>query len=200
MIKLGGRRFRTRSDPGRQEAFRRRRRTVPVHCRPICPTRRSARPSWCCCCATSSTSPEATHPGMAQERLLRGHQTPTTTRCWWWAPRTVFDLRHEYQFPPFAAAKVLVLRLHRPPAWPPAARGECRQPAGRGDRDAPLVLVTPGGGEDGFQPHGDTTLRGPGPPVARHDCPRTHIVCGPELDEARRAPRCTRRPLALPNG
>jgi len=95
----------------------------------------------------------------------------------------VFDLRREYAFPPFAAAKVQFCGY--------IARQRGRQPreAVRTQLDvaagAPLVLVTPGGGEDGFQLIHTTLQALAGLPPA--DCPRTHIVCGPELDDGRRA-------------
>ena len=94
----------------------------------------------------------------------------------------VFDLRSEYDFPPFAAAKVRFC-------------GYIAREAGRQGRDAlrrqlgvsdsqPLVLVTPGGGEDGFGLV-DNALRALAsmPAAVR---PRTHIVCGPEMAEAQR--------------
>ena len=95
----------------------------------------------------------------------------------------VFDLVHEYQFPPLAAAKVdycgyIARERGR------LGRREMRQQLGA-DPGEPLVLVTPGGGEDGLALI-RATLQG------LRDCPegarpRTHIVCGPELAEQARA-------------
>ncbi|EHR72776.1 putative glycosyl transferase [Burkholderiales bacterium JOSHI_001] len=94
----------------------------------------------------------------------------------------VFDLRSEYNFPPFAAAKVNFC-------------GYIAREAGRMGRDEarrqigvlpqqPLVLVTPGGGEDGYGLI-DNVLQGLRT-VPAQKCPRTHIVCGPEMSDARR--------------
>jgi predicted glycosyltransferase len=94
----------------------------------------------------------------------------------------VFDLREEYGFPPLAAAKVRYCGYIARPAGR-RSRAAMRAELGVADGE-PLVLVTPGGGEDG-----ETVLlamlRGLADlsPAQR---PRTHIVCGPELAEARR--------------
>ena len=94
----------------------------------------------------------------------------------------VFDLRREYQFPPFAAAKVrfcgyIARQFGR------QTRAEVRH--GLGVREGqPLVLVTPGGGEDGHDLIG-ACLSGLKRIPAAHR-PRTHIVCGPEMADARR--------------
>ncbi|WP_088278337.1 glycosyltransferase family protein [Ideonella sp. A 288] len=95
----------------------------------------------------------------------------------------VFDLRREYAFPPFAAAKVQFCGyIAREPGR--QARQVVRQQLGVQGQE-PLLLVTPGGGEDGFTLI-DTTLKALAtlPPA---QVPRTHIVCGPELNDARRA-------------
>ena len=95
----------------------------------------------------------------------------------------VFDLRSEYRFPPFAAAKVRFCGyIARQPGR--LSRAEARRGLGIVDGQA-LVLVTPGGGEDGFGLvmagiEGWAAL-----PAARR--PRMHIVCGPEMPEAERA-------------
>jgi predicted glycosyltransferase len=89
----------------------------------------------------------------------------------------VFDIRREYDFPPLAGAKLRYCGyIARPPGR--RTRAAVRKELGVVG-DAPLLLVTPGGGEDGFgllqaMLAGLATL-GPG---AR---PRAHIVCGPEL-------------------
>jgi predicted glycosyltransferase len=95
----------------------------------------------------------------------------------------IFDLRREYRFPPFAAAKVTFC-------------GYIARPAGRRSRvdvrrelevreGQPMVLVTPGGGEDGHALI-DACLSGlRSLPAQRR--PRTHIVCGPEMADAQRA-------------
>ena len=94
----------------------------------------------------------------------------------------VFDLRQEYAFPPFAAAKVNFCGyIARQPGRSPR---ESVRAALQVAPEQPLVLVTPGGGEDG---HALvlTYLQGLAalPPAQR---PRSHIVCGPEMAEAQR--------------
>jgi predicted glycosyltransferase len=95
----------------------------------------------------------------------------------------IFDLRHEYAFPPFAAAKVRYCGyIAREAASRP--RAHVRAALGVTPHE-PLLLVTPGGGEDGYQLVA-TALEG----VARtpaHRRPRTHVVCGPEMPEHHRA-------------
>jgi len=95
----------------------------------------------------------------------------------------IFDLRREYAFPPFSAAKVrfcgyIARQQGR------QSRAEVRRSLGVAQHE-PLVLVTPGGGQDGFDVvdacvKGLLALR----PEQR---PRTHIVCGPEMGAAPRA-------------
>ena len=96
----------------------------------------------------------------------------------------VFDLRREYQFPPFAAAKLSFCGyIARQPGR--QSRAEARRGLSISIGDAkPLVLVTPGGGEDGHSLIA-ACLAGLGelPPARR---PRTHIVCGPEMADADR--------------
>jgi predicted glycosyltransferase len=94
----------------------------------------------------------------------------------------IFDLRREYQFPPFAAAKVrfcgyIARQLGR------QSRTEVRSRLGVPEGQ-PLVLVTPGGGEDGHELIGAclSGLRALPAPLR----PRTHIVCGPEMSDAPR--------------
>jgi predicted glycosyltransferase len=95
----------------------------------------------------------------------------------------VFDLRREYDFPPFAAAKVEFCGyIAREPGR--QTREAVRTRLGLAGHE-PLVLVTPGGGEDGSALV-DTTLAALAALPPRQ-CPRTHIVCGPEMGEARRA-------------
>ncbi|MEO5658390.1 MAG: glycosyltransferase, partial [Polaromonas sp.] len=94
----------------------------------------------------------------------------------------IFDLRREYQFPPFAAAKVrfcsyISRQLGR------QSRADVRRSLGVRE-DQPLVLVTPGGGEDGHELIGACLSGLKSLPAARR--PRTHIVCGPEMSDARR--------------
>jgi predicted glycosyltransferase len=94
----------------------------------------------------------------------------------------IFDLRREYRFPPFAAAKVsfcgyIARQLGQ------RSRSQARAELKVGRSEA-LVLVTPGGGEDGHQLikaalDGLSLL-----PAAQR--PRMHIVCGPEMAEAER--------------
>jgi len=95
----------------------------------------------------------------------------------------VFDLRHEYGFPPFAAAKVEFC-------------GYIAREAGRRTRDdvrrelnvhagEPLVLITPGGGEDGYSLVSAALRALAERPSATR--PRAHIVCGPEMSETHRA-------------
>jgi predicted glycosyltransferase len=95
----------------------------------------------------------------------------------------VFDLRREYQFPPFAAAKVSFCGyIARAPGR--QTRAQVRHELGL-EPAQPLVLVTPGGGEDGHRLI-STCLAGLAllPPARR---PRMHIVCGPEMAAAPRA-------------
>ena len=94
----------------------------------------------------------------------------------------VFDLRREYAFPPFAAAKVQFCGyIARQPGRQP--RAEVRRELGVSGTE-PLVLVTPGGGEDGYELV-STALGAMAsqPPELR---PRMHVVCGPEMAEAQR--------------
>jgi predicted glycosyltransferase len=95
----------------------------------------------------------------------------------------VFDLRREYDFPPFAAAKVEYCGYIARQAGL-RSREQVRHEMGLAPRE-PLVLVTPGGGEDGYSLV-STMLRGLGSraPQLR---PRCHIVCGPEMSPAQRA-------------
>jgi len=62
--------------------------------------------------------------------------------------------------------------------------------------DRPLVLVTPGGGEDGYQLVATTLQSLASLPL--RDCPRTHIVCGPEMNAEQRA-HVHRSVLSMPN-
>lgn len=94
----------------------------------------------------------------------------------------VFDLRREYAFPPFAAARVRFCGyIARQPGRQTrsASRQSLAVRAGE-----PLVLVTTGGGEDG---HGLVSAwlaaLAALPPADR---PRSHVVCGPEMGEAHR--------------
>lgn len=94
----------------------------------------------------------------------------------------IFDLRHEYAFPPFAAAKVQFCGyIARQPGRQP--RAEVREALGVAECE-PLVLVTPGGGEDGYElvRAAVGALRTQRP----ESRPRMHIVCGPEMAEAQR--------------
>ena len=95
----------------------------------------------------------------------------------------IFDLRREYQFPPFAAAKIHFCGyIARQPGR--RARAEARREL-HVDHGQALVLVTPGGGEDGAALI-DNYLRGLRalPAVQR---PRSHIVVGPEMGDSERA-------------
>jgi predicted glycosyltransferase len=105
----------------------------------------------------------------------------------------IFDLKREYQFPPFAAAKVRFCGYIARQAGA-RSRAEARRELGVAD-GAPLVLVTPGGGEDG---HGliAASLAGLASlPSAQR--PRMHIVCGPEMADAQRH-QIKRAAAALP--
>jgi predicted glycosyltransferase len=95
----------------------------------------------------------------------------------------IFDLRREYQFPPFAAAKVSFCGyIARQPGQ--RSRSQARQALNVSANEA-LVLVTPGGGEDGHRLI-EAALAGlRGLPVALR--PRMHIVCGPEMAADERA-------------
>jgi predicted glycosyltransferase len=94
----------------------------------------------------------------------------------------VFDLKQEYRFPALAGAKVHYCGyIARPPGR--KSRSAVRAELGVAEGE-PLVLVTPGGGEDGFAMLRATLdgLAGLAQPMR----PRTHIVCGPELADAQR--------------
>ena len=95
----------------------------------------------------------------------------------------VFDLRSEYDFPPCAAEKVHFCGyIGRKPGR--KARAEVRAELGIVGRQ-PLVLVTPGGGEDG---HAMVTAFVEGlAQLPEWKRPRSHIVFGPEMAEERRA-------------
>ncbi|CAD5373916.1 Putative glycosyl transferase [Rubrivivax sp. A210] len=95
----------------------------------------------------------------------------------------VFDLRHEYQFPPFAAAKVNFCGyIAREPGR--RTRAEARQDLGVAPGQ-PLVVVTAGGGEDGHALLSNYLEGLRLLPAAER--PRSHIVCGPEMGDAPRA-------------
>jgi predicted glycosyltransferase len=95
----------------------------------------------------------------------------------------IFDLQREYAFPPFAAAKV---RYCGYIAREAASRSRAHVRASRGvAQHEPMLLVTPGGGEDGYRLV-STALEGLAHTPA-HRRPRTHIVCGPEMPEHQRA-------------
>ncbi|MDH3461582.1 MAG: glycosyltransferase [Burkholderiaceae bacterium] len=94
----------------------------------------------------------------------------------------VFDMRREYEFPPFAAAKVQFCGyIARQRGC--QDRATIRRDLGLTDSE-PLVLLTPGGGEDGYQLV-DAYLRGLRELESTQQ-PRTHIVCGPEMAQAQR--------------
>ena len=95
----------------------------------------------------------------------------------------IFDLRREYAFPPFSAAKVrfcgyIARQQGR------QSRAEVRRSLGVAQHE-PLVLVTPGGGQDGFDVV-DACVKGL-LALLPEQRPRTHIVCGPEMGAAPRA-------------
>ncbi len=94
----------------------------------------------------------------------------------------IFDLRREYAFPPFAAAKVRFCGyIAREAAR--RSRAEVRASLGVAAHER-LLLVTPGGGEDGRRLVA-TCLKGLAQtPEAQR--PRTHIVFGPEMPQAER--------------
>ncbi len=94
----------------------------------------------------------------------------------------VFDLKREYRFPAMAGAKVHYCGyIARPPGR--RSRTAVREELGVNAHE-PLVLVTPGGGEDGFAMLRATLAGLAG--LADRVRPRTHIVCGPELADAQR--------------
>jgi predicted glycosyltransferase len=107
---------------------------------------------------------------------------------------TVFDLRQEYAFPPFAAAKVEFCGyIARQPGR--QSRSDMRRQLGV-QSDEPLLLVTPGGGEDGYGLVAlslDALARLP-----HKQRPRTHLVCGPEMNDEQRGV-VHARARALPN-
>jgi predicted glycosyltransferase len=94
----------------------------------------------------------------------------------------IYDLRREYDFPPFAAAKVRYCGyIAREAARKP--RSQVRAELGLANGQ-PLVLVTPGGGGDG-QRLVATALAAVGMD-APSQRPRTHVVFGPEMPQADR--------------
>jgi predicted glycosyltransferase len=95
----------------------------------------------------------------------------------------IFDLRCEYQFPPLAAAKTTFCGYIARQAGQ-RSREDMRHELSVRDSE-PLVLVTPGGGEDGHTLI-STYLAGLQTMPAKRR-PRTHIVCGPEMDATQRA-------------
>jgi predicted glycosyltransferase len=95
----------------------------------------------------------------------------------------IFDLRREYQFPPFAAAKVEFCGyIARQPGQ--RTRAQVRHELALAGTQ-PLVLVTPGGGEDGQALIGNYLRALHAVPAAQR--PRSHIVVGPEMADAERA-------------
>ncbi len=95
----------------------------------------------------------------------------------------VFDLRREYRFPPFAAAKVHFCGyIARQPGR--LSRTDARRQLGVPASQS-LVLVTPGGGEDGHALIATYLEALRHMPEALQ--PRSHIVCGPEMADAERA-------------
>ena len=94
----------------------------------------------------------------------------------------VFDLEREYRFPALAGAKLHYCGYIARPAGR-RSRAAVREELGVADSE-PLVLVTPGGGEDGFALL-RATLDGLASLTDRSR-PRTHIVCGPELADQQR--------------
>lgn len=95
----------------------------------------------------------------------------------------VYDLRREYDFPPFAAAKVNFCGyIAREPGR--QSRAAVRRTLGVSEGE-PLLLVTPGGGEDGGDLVATALASLAAMPAAQR--PRTHVVCGPEMGEERRA-------------
>lgn len=95
----------------------------------------------------------------------------------------VFDLRREYAFPPLAAAKVRFCGyIAREPGR--VDRTRARQALGVAPAQ-PLVVVTPGGGEDGHALIDQALQAAALWPCAQR--PRIHFICGPELAEDLRA-------------
>lgn len=93
----------------------------------------------------------------------------------------IFDLRREYQFPCKSQQKVRFCGYIAREAGK-ISRRELRQQLGLGDE--PLVLVTPGGGEDGYQLL-KCYLQG----MLNHKPvidSKTLIICGPEMIESQR--------------
>lgn len=95
----------------------------------------------------------------------------------------VFDMRSEYEFPPFAAARVRYCGYIAREAGR-QTRSEMRHSLGVACHER-LLLVTPGGGEDGYALV-DSALRGLAHAVNAGQAGqaghwRMHIVCGPEM-------------------
>lgn len=95
----------------------------------------------------------------------------------------IFDLRKEYDFPARAAAKVRFCGyIARSPGR--SSRAQVRQRLSVAP-DEPLVLVTPGGGEDGHALVSGYLDGLAGMPAG--SVPRSLIVCGPEMSESHRS-------------
>jgi predicted glycosyltransferase len=127
-------------------------------------------------------SPEATTPVWRKHGYFEAIETYYDQVLVVGSPE-IFDLRREYGFPPFAAAAVQFC------GYIARERGRTPRPQMRRSLGVslhePMVLVTPGGGQDGYNLI-DACLEGllALPPAQR---PRTHIVCGPEMDKEQRA-------------
>lgn len=93
----------------------------------------------------------------------------------------VFDLAREYAFPPLAAAKVnycgYIARRRST-----RSRDEMRRQLGIGDKQK-LILVTPGGGEDGYALLRDYLA---GLDLGERRGAHSLVLCGPEMDEQQR--------------
>jgi predicted glycosyltransferase len=138
-------------------------------------------------------SPEATTPVWRKHGYFEAIETCYDQVLVVGSP-DIFDLRREYGFPPFAAAAVefcgyIARQRGRAP------RAQVRRSLGVASGE-PLLLVTPGGGQDGYDLINACIEGLVALPASQR--PRTHIVCGPEMDEAKRA-AIAKATLALPN-
>lgn len=91
----------------------------------------------------------------------------------------IFDTTKEYQFPTAVAQKVRFCGyIHRQPGL--KSRSQVRQELQASPQER-LILVTPGGGEDGYQLI-NTYLSGLALQPAQHNL-KSLVICGPEMPE-----------------
>jgi hypothetical protein len=173
------RRLRARPGAGRQEALRRRGRTRGRLARPC---RGCAGPRLVLLLRDILDSPEATARVWRKngyfEAITTYYDQVLVVGC-----PEVFDLRHEYDFPPFAAAKVRYCGyIAREPGR--RTRSECAR-SSAWPRTSRCCWSPPAAAKTATR-WWTAALRGlAGLPAVQR--PRMHIVCGPEMAAAQRA-------------